>query len=485
MTILNTIWLAIFIPYIAGTSLFLIMDNRKPQTTFAWLFLFIVLPVGGVILYIFFGRNWKAFAKQRKLTMQAIGKDLMRNLSPEFPRQAEVIDRLAHERTASYRTRLLELATRNSGSGIAGYNQVKILQDAHEKYPRLLEDLRGAQCSIHLQYYIWTEDEFTLQVKKVLMERARAGVKVHCLYDASNKGLSKQYLADLRAAGVAIHPYLRYDSLYTLHNANYRSHRKIAVIDGKIGYVGGMNLDQEQLSGGKVFNAWRDTHLRIHGEAATLLQALFVTSWYNTTREKLFAPAYFPPVRDEVDTFLPIQITASGPDSQWQAIKQIYFFMIASAQHHVYIQSPFFIPDESIADALRAAALAGVDVKIICQPRGFTYDLAYRAAYTYYAEMARAGCRIFLYQAGYFHPKTISIDSTICAVGTANMDIRSFSINYETIAVMYDEATALELEADFHNDLQRCEEFKLEDYKKSGVVRRFWDSVDRLFSPVL
>lgn len=486
---LQVLLFVIFALYLIGAAIFIVLDNRTPQSTFAWLLTFIFLPVIGVALYLFFGRSWRAFASGRSLASQAVDGDANRMLRDIFEKQHEVIARVARERPASFNSKLANLVMNNRGSLITEYNRVEILQDALEKYPRLLADIKAAQHSIHLEYYIWTNDEFTQQVKDALIERAAQGVAVRCLYDAtSGKAMGKKYRNELRAAGVQIYPYLDYNSLGTLHNIQYRSHRKIAVIDGKIGYVGGMNLDREQLDGPKGFSHWRDTHLRIEGEAALALQSSFAVSWYNTTRTPISGLDYFPrnEILAEVDCFSPVQIVQAGPDSQWEAIRQLYFFMIMAANTSVYIQSPFFIPDPSISEALKAAALAGVDVRIMCQPRGGSYQVPYRAANTYYAEMARAGAKIYLYENDtYFHAKTLIVDNKICTVGTANMDIRSFHINYEINAVLYDEALAAELARDFMRDMAHCSEFVYAEYKERNLASRLLDSTYRLASPLL
>jgi cardiolipin synthase len=278
---------------------------------------------------------------------------------------------------------------------------------------------------------------------------------------------------------------MAFKKLGMFHTANYRSHRKVVVIDGKIGFVGGMNLDKEQLPGFHPLGDWRDTHLRIVGEAAQALQASFAISWLNTTGEKILDIEYFPAVDRASLPFTPVQLTEGGPDSQWKAMEQLYFFMIMSAKEKCYIQSPFFVPTESLLEAIKSAALSGVDVRIICTPRGGSYQMPYRAAYTYFADIAEAGAKVYLYNKGYFHAKTINIDSEVCAVGTANFDIRSFQLNYETMAVIYDEAIAKELEADFMNDIRNSVEWSLEDYKKAPLWRRLFDSIDRLASPIL
>ncbi|MCB0225284.1 MAG: cardiolipin synthase [Anaerolineae bacterium] len=472
---------AMFI-YVMVAAVYIIMENRSPQSTFAWLFLFITLPIIGFIVYIFFGHGWRAFSQENKIARHELGNEFMQDLGDLLRRQREYVERIAKEKPASARQKLLRLTNKNSSSILTGYNDVEILQDARQKYPRLLADIKAAQHSIHLNYYIWTEDAFTLQIKDALIERAQAGVEVRCLYDTSGGTMSRQYLQDLTDNDVEIHPYLDYRYLTTLHTINYRSHRKIAVIDGKIGYVGGLNLDVEQIET-PAFDTWRDTHLRLVGEAAWALQASFVISWFNTTGQKVTGRPYYAPV--ETKNFLPVQITQGGPDSQWKAIRQIYFLMIMSAENKIYLQSPFFVPDESILEALKAAALAGIDVRLMFTPRGSTYQIPYRAAHTYFQEVVEAGAKVYLYQAGYFHPKTLNIDNAVVSIGTANMDIRSFALNYETVAIVYDEDRAKQLEAQFLEDMKHCTEWTLEAYEKTPPFRRFVDSIYRLASPIL
>ncbi len=456
----------LFVIYAIGVAIFIISENRTPQSTCAWLLVLIAFPLAGLLVYIFLGRGSHAFSDETKLAHQEMGSDFLRDAGEMVNRRQEYIDRIAAEKPASYRHKLLNLVSRNASSQLTGYNDIEILQDATMKYPRLLEDIRAAQSTVHLNYYIWTEDKFTLQIKEALIERAKAGIEVRCLYDQSGGMMSKQYLQDLKDSGVEIHPYLAFKSLGKLHTVNYRSHRKIAIIDGKIGYVGGLNLDVEQIEP-PAFDRWRDTHLRMVGEAAWALQGSFIVSWFNTTDQKITGKKYFPTV--ETRNFMPVQLTQSGPDSQWKAIRQLYFLMIMSAEKKLYMQSPFFIPDESILEALKAAALAGVDVQLMFTPRGSTYQIPYRAAHTYFKEVAEAGAK----------------DNAVISIGTANMDIRSFSLNYEACAVVYDEDKAKELEAQFMEDIKHCKQWTVEEYNSYSATHRFVDSVYRLTSPVL
>ena len=275
-----------------------------------------------------------------------------------------------------------------------------------------------------------------------------------------------------------------FSSLFQLHTLSYRSHRKIAVLDGLVGYSGGLNMTEKHLTGPAGFTGWRDTHARVSGPAVRMLQAVFATMWQNRTGENLFEDRHFPEVT-ETHGRVAIQVLSSGPDSQWEAVRQSYLTMIALARRHLYLQSPFLILDVSVAEAMKTAALAGLDVKLMIAPRGGEFSPAYRAGMTYAAEMARAGVQVLLYQGAYFHAKTVCVDSTLCSIGSANMDIRSFSINYETNLVIYDPEITCELEADFNADVQHCTAFSLSEYEGRTRLARFIDSSMRLCSPLL
>lgn len=478
--------LDLFLLYGLIVAFWLISENRSPQSTFAWIFLLLLFPLGGIFLYHFFGRGWRTFSQEGKLSRQVIMGDTPEAIARYLKREQALVAQIEQLQPATYKRKLLHLVTNNASSVLSAHNRVELLQNASQKYPRLLADIGTATHAIHMAYYIWEEDDFTRKLKDLLIRKAQAGVEVRILCDAYGLTVSRRYLRELHAAGVEIYVYYNFRSPLKLHTIGYRNHRKIAVIDGRIGYTGGLNISQEHLDGGKHFARWRDTHLRIEGEAVSALQAIFLTSWYNTTGERLAASRYTAPLDPTIaESHLPMHITISGPDSQWRAIRQLYFMMILSAEQHLYIQSPFFIPDESIMEALKAAAMSGVDVRIMCAPRGTTYAVPYWAANTYFEEMAYAGVRIFLYQKGYFHPKTINVDSVICSVGTANMDIRSFSINYEVNAVIYDEPIARRLAADFLHDQEDCIEFSVQEYERRHLLVRLRDSIARLFSPML
>ncbi len=477
---LQPLLLVVFLIYAVIATIFIVAERREPKATLAWLLLIWLLPGAGFVAYLFFGRGHKAFSAEQSLRRQIITPDTHQRFRSLVAQQAEAF-KSDHVLNESER-RTAQLFLRNSSALLTLHNRVDILQNAQEKYPRLLDDLRAAKQSISLQYYIWESDPFTEQVKDILIEKARAGVRVRALYDwlGSYGALSKDYLRQLRDAGVRIGPYLFHKKL---HDIGYRNHRKIVVIDGDIGYLGGMNLSEEHLTGGKHFAAWRDTAFRVQGEAAMSLQAIFAVGWLNTTGERLDDPQLYN--ASQPDSIVPMQIVSAGPDSQWGAIRQLYFRLITNAQKRIWLQSPFFILDESISEALKAACLAGIDVRIMLQPRGGTFQIPYRAGLTFCDEVSRAGAKVFFYQAGYFHPKTICVDSAICSIGTANLDTRSTGINYETNAVIYDAALTQQLEQDFSGDLKHCSEFSWHEYKRRPWLSRLRDSTYRLLSPLL
>ncbi len=474
------VWVAIF-AYALSVAVFLILENRSPQSTFAWLFLLLIFPFGGLPIYFMFGRNRHAFSRERRLTKLMEGTSVAERsgrVMAEQPAKLTAI-RQVHDEYG----RMAEMLWATARSPLTHGNHVEILQNASEKYPRLLGDMREARQSIHLLYYEWASDTFTEEVMTLLAHKIEQGVRVRIIYDpvGSFFMLSGRYVKDVQRQGIRMHPFSR---LHQLHTLGYRNHRKIAVIDGCIGYSGGLNMTEKHLTGPDGFSGWRDTHARVTGEAVPILQSVFATTWHNTTGENLFQEAYFPPP-EAADDGVPVQVVSAGPDSQWEAVRKSYLAMIGLANRHVYLQSPFLIPDVSVAEALKTAALSGLDVRVMIAPRGAEFSPAYRAGMTYAIDMVRAGVKVLMYEGEYFHSKTVCVDSDLCSIGSANMDIRSFSINYETNLVIYDQALTCELEADFFADETKCVPFSAEEYDRRPRRSRFVDSTLRLCSPLL
>lgn len=537
-TDLTALFTLLYVSYAVGVIVFLIMDRRSAQSTFAWLLLLLSVPVLGLVVYVMTGRSWKAFSRQNEYVRKDIGAQLRSQLVHFTPEHAMAQMALRDLDVPLY-ARLARLGTRNSLAVVTTNNRITLLQDAIEKYPLLYLDMEAARETIHLEYFSWATDATMERFNELLLRKVRDGVKVRLLYDAAGSFslLKRRDSKLLTAGGVEIIPF---SPILRLHTVSYRNHRKIAVIDGRVGYVGGMNMGEEHLKGSGDHAAWRDTHLRLEGAAVRALQAAFVQDWYHATRRSLLDPALFPPLdvgpagadpqgaqlsraeelltgvgvmavlaaaqrSGDEDAHAPaapvapaaarqgpfsstgtVQLISSGPDSRHEAVRQMYFYMITAATHHVYIQSPFFILDASLAEALKAAAMAGVDVKIMLAPQGGGDNpVPYWAAYTYMLDMMSAGAKVYLYQPGYMHAKTVSVDGLVCSVGSANMDIRSFNIDYEINAIVYDAAIARRLEADFEEDLKGCVLFNPRLYRKLPFSLRFRNASARLLSPLL
>jgi len=471
----------LYLLYLAVASVFLVLENRSPQSTFAWLFFMVLAPGVGPVVYLLVGRGPKAFSHRKALRRQLARTGLVREMERVRKRQEEARHELSDSDIEIYR-RLPQLLWASTEAPLTMGNDLVVLQNASEKYPRLLEDLRQARHLIHLEYYEWADDAFGREVLEILRERVASGVTVRALYDpvGSFSMLTRGYVHALRAAGVDVHPY---SPLWRLHTISYRNHRKLAIIDSEIGYTGGLNLTSKHLTGPPGFSGWRDTHARVTGDAVAMLQWTFALQWFNTTGQLLADSALYPLGRRP--GAVPVQVVNSGPDSRYSVIRQQYLAMISMARDHVYLQSPFCVLDDSVLQMLCAMAMSGVRVWLMIAPRGGEGPLAYRASMTYASDLAQAGVRVLLYQGAYFHCKTIAVDSVVCSVGSANMDIRSFTINYETNLVIYDRETTRRLESAFLADIRHCQPFSADAYKRLPAYQRLGDSAMRLLSPLL
>jgi cardiolipin synthase len=477
-----------YVAYVFAVSAYIISENRRPQSAFAWLFLFITVPVAGVVVYVLFGRMRGGVGRTRKLVRQD-----QREGPSEKPSRARLEHDSAMERIAARPAlvrHLAQLAYSSCGSLVTTSNRVEVLQNADQKYPRLFDDLREARHTIHLQYYIWRPDSLGERLLELLARKVEEGVKVRLLYDpVGSFGIKGAiYWRRLRARGIECWPS---SPLWRVHTISYRNHRKIAVIDGQIGYTGGLNIGEEHIDPARVYGpaakgGWRDTHLRITGLAARALQRAFTVDWANATGERLLGPEHFPDLDpSEPVESQPVQLVLSGPDSDWRAVRQQYFGMITGARERVRVQTPYFILEGSLAEALNTAALSGVDVSVMIAGSGPDQKLVYWAARTYLAEIATAGVEVLMYEGGFLHAKTVVADGWVASVGSGNWDIRSFSINYELNAMVYDAAVAAEIEAGYDRDRALCRRFDPDDYRAGPRLLRFRDSVARLVSPLL
>lgn len=455
-------------------------ETREIAATWAWMILLVFVPVGGFVIYFFFGRKISKerifdLRSQEALGLSEIAEGQIERLedNPESFLDNPFVRDLA----------VLFLESDESIVTIA--NDVEVLFDGKDKFDQLKEDLRQAQHHIHLLYYIFRDDELGRELMDILIERAQAGVEVLLVYDAmGSRGTKVKFWKELMAAGGKAVPFFGYAFGFINLRINYRNHRKIVVIDGKVGYVGGFNVGDEYLGKGEL-GYWRDTHLRIQGNAVLTLQSRFFIDWnaaVSPQDKKEYLEEYFP-ISDPVGKTA-MQIVSTGPDNDFQKIKMGFIKMILMARKTIDIQSPYFIPDESVLEALQIAAMSGVTVRIMI-PSKPDHPFVYRATEFYSKLMASTGVHIYVYEPGFLHAKTMVVDGKVATVGTSNFDVRSFRLNFEVNAFIYDESVAKTLQEQFNKDLADCKPATKRYFEKQSVWKKLKQSFSRLLAPIL
>ncbi|AEH48920.1 cardiolipin synthase [Parageobacillus thermoglucosidasius] len=453
------------------------LENRRPAHTIAWLVVLGSFPVLGFFFYLMFGKNYR---KQRLFQKKAM-LDEQTFLKFQTHHQWDV-EQLA---IAEHQRPLLQLAHRIGKSPVSLATETKVLTNGQETFSTIFEELKKATHHIHLEYYIVRHDGVGQQLKAILVEKAKSGVHVRFLYDAVGSWkLSKTYIQELRDAGVEMIPFSPVRLPFLNNKINFRNHRKIIVIDGTVGFVGGLNIGDEYLGKDKYFGFWRDTHLWIRGEAVRTLQLIFLQDWYYMTGKTLLTPEYLSPQLVHYDGQGGVQLIAGGPDQKWEVIKHLYFAMITSAQRSIWIASPYFVPDEDILTALKVAALSGIDVRILA-PRRPDKKIVFYASRSYFPELLEAGVKIYEYSKGFLHSKIMIVDGELASIGTANMDMRSFHLNFEVNAFLYHTDSTKKLVADFLEDLKYSSQINNEIFRRRPLSIRVMESVSRLLSPLL
>lgn len=479
--------------YILGMTLIILLDNKPAQSTVAWLLTVYFFPFIGLFIYLFAGIDWK----KRKILHQRPEESFRTQLKSVIYQQKRFQREL--ESAEDYDIhKSIQLLLGANHSILTLNNQCQLYHHGQEFFEQLKLDLQNAQDFIHMEFFIWKSDQLGREIRDILVQKAREGVQVRLIFDGVGCfwTMTRAYKRSLRAAGIEYQIFLDPLKFFTSGFANYLNHRKIVIIDGITSFVCGMNMASEYITGGAYFHYTRDTGIRFEGEVSQQLQTVFSTDWYNSSREWLDDPRYFPPIPVARDrNFVPVQLACSGPDSDWYSIKKLLFRLIVNARHEIYIQSPYFIPDESIANALETAALSGTQVNIMMTgpPNkvslwhlgSYSERAPYWAAETYVERLLKAGCRIFRYDRGYLHCKTLSVDGIMASVGTCNMDVRSFELDYEINAMLYDSSLATEIKQQFQRDLKYCKEFNLPELKTTSWVYKLRNSVLRVFSPLL
>ncbi|QQK78987.1 cardiolipin synthase [Salicibibacter cibi] len=464
----------------AGIIVF--MERRDVNATWAWLLILLFIPYLGFILYLVLGQN---LTRKRLFHWDGIEKIGLKDLINEQ------LDDMDHDRfdfqneTSSNHRHLISMLLRSNDAVLTQNNHVDVFTDGVDKFSQLLSDIAEAKDHIHLQYYIFRNDTLGKRVINLLTEKAREGVQVRVLYDdMGSRKLHPRHFRTLTEAGGEVGVFFPSRIPYVNSRLNYRNHRKIVVIDGETAYVGGFNVGDEYLGHNRRMGYWRDSHLRLRGSSVKALQTRFILDWNQASKDKTvhYEPHYFPDMQPQGE--ISTQIVSSGPDTEWEEIKNGYIKMITSARDSVFIQTPYFIPDASLLDALRIAALAGKDVRIMI-PNKPDHPFVYWATYSHMGELLNSGARFYIYDAGFIHSKMLVVDRSVGTIGTANIDVRSFRLNFEVNVFMYNDALGEKMATIFETDQAFSSEMTPQRYQERGMWVRFKESIARLLSPIL
>lgn len=455
-------------------------EKRNVSTTLAWIMVLFFIPYLGFVLYIFFGQN---LHKQKIFALKKDEDAIFKEYLIENKTHLQVSRTFSTTEMQEFKN-MMYMHINCSQSAFTENNTIEIYTDGEEKFAALLDEINKAKKNIHICYYIIKNDELGNRILEALVRKAKEGIEVKVLYDElGSRLLRESFFKPLVQAGGKYAVF--FPSFLKIINfrINYRNHRKIVVIDNKIGFTGGFNIGDEYLGKKKKFGYWRDTHIKIEGEAVISLQLRFILDWRYAAKDRDFFDLSLisPPKHDGN---IGMQIITSGPDSEEEFIKYGYLQLIQTAKKSIYIQTPYLILDESIYEAIKIASLSGVDVRIMI-PNKPDHPFVYWVTYYNSGKLLKSGVKIYTYEKGFLHAKTIVIDEKVSSVGSANMDIRSFKLDFEVNAFIYDTKVSTELADIFINDLKDCAELTLENYKNRSLLIKFKESISRLLSQIL
>ncbi|WP_257349497.1 cardiolipin synthase [Pseudalkalibacillus decolorationis] len=466
---------AIYIGIVFSICYVLMLENRSPYKTLLWIYAILFLPVIGYIFFIYSGQ------------LEVKGHLFEQKRSHD----SEQIERMHHTNSPSEKWNLLnesqqefsQMITSFSGQTISFFSSTEILKNGDEKFRRLIDELKTAEDFIHMEYYIFRADTIGNELISVLSEKAENGVEVRFIFDGiGSLKLSDKAIMQMKKSGVEVYSFLPIQKGFFNQKLNFRNHRKIVVIDGRIGFTGGLNVGDEYLGRNPYFGFWRDTHMIVKGEALRDLHRIFLLDWNYVSEQSLFNERYLSVQPAEEDGG--VQVVPSGPDTSQGVMSYLYYSMITTAKKSIWIVTPYFIPSKEIRTALLIAAVKGIDVRLIVPETndGFLTQYATRS---YFSELLRYGVKVYLYQKGFHHQKTIIIDGSFATLGTANVDLRSFHLNFEVNLFMFQTATIESLANHYLEDIEDSIEINKETHFKRNLLLRTKESFARLFSPVL
>ncbi|MBW2730770.1 MAG: cardiolipin synthase [Deltaproteobacteria bacterium] len=473
-------WILVAFGYLLALvmSLRVVMQRREPTATLAWVLGMVLLPYIGVVAYVVFGR--------RRLVRQVRKRQAQSNLiEPKLEQHLADITNVEHTPLEEMPTReqsvLIQLTSRIGCRRQTRGNRVELLVDADQTYQAMEEAIAEARDHVHFQFYVYNDDDTGRRFRDLLTRKAKEGVAVRVLVDGVGSFGLESFMQPLVAAGGHFASFLPVGKFRRWH-PNLRNHRKLVVVDGRVGFTGGVNIGDEYTGRQKRTGAWRDTHLRVEGTATAHLQEIFAEDWHFATGREPSEQGWFPHVSP--CGAARVHIVASGPDTDTQPLQRIFFSAVTLAKERVYLTTPYFVPDQAMAVALETAALRGLDVRLLL-PHRSDAPLVLYAGRSYYDELLQAGVRIFEYQRGFLHAKTMLVDRQWATVGSANMDVRSFRLNFEVNAMVYGPHLPDQLARVFRRDLRLSREVTLEEVKAKSLTQRAAESFARILSPVL
>jgi cardiolipin synthase len=480
LSILTTILILLYTGTIIFTVIFVILENRDPVKTISWGLVIILIPVIGIIAYLLFGQNYrkeKIFSRKGLTDLERISI-MSQNQIIDLPKK-----KFFEDENIRNKKNIITLLLRNSKALLTERNRIDILNNGRETFDSILYELDKATDHIHMVFFRWESDNIGNRIKDILVRKAKEGIQVRIIFDdVGSWKLSKQYIASLIKVGIEAYPFMPVRFPYFTSKMNFRNHRKIVVIDGKIGFMGGLNIADKYIHGTRRLGFWRDTHLRLEGEAVHSLQTIFSIDWYFVSGNIIEnQPRYFPSYK--VDKNCLVQITSCGPDSDWSSIMQAFFTAISTAHTKIYISTPYFSPNESILTALKTVALGGVDVRLIL-PANSDSTISFWNSNSYISELLETGIKVYLYENGFNHAKLLMVDGIFSTVGSANIDYRSFELNFEVNALIYNAEFTQRLERTFFDDLSQSRLISPDEWKKRSNKQKLNESLARVLGPL-
>lgn len=473
MTAISIILQVIWIIIIVGAIAVVIMENKNPVKSLSWILVLIFLPIVGLLAYVMFGQNYR----KRKLISRLDIKKITSRPVASFN-----LNRLDTTLIDNNQYNLIKLLYNNNSSELYVNTDVKILATGEQTFQSFLDAIDVAVEHVHIEFFIFENDRVSNLLRELLIKKAHQGVRVRLIYDYwGSFKIPKSYIRSLKDAGVYVMPFLPVKIGLGKSKINYRDHRKLLIVDGKVGFIGGLNFADRYLYGNKL-GVWRDTFARFKGPAVHGLQMQFLVDWYFVDGKMITDMKYYPtPIISERKNM--IQIVSSGPDTDWPYIMQGIASAIMSATQYIYIHTPYFVPNQTINDALIMAALSGVDVRLMIPLKSDSIATSYSSA-SYLEDVLAAGVMVLNYIDGFLHSKAIVIDDFISIVGSSNLDERSFYQNFEANAFIYEKQTAIELKELFIEDSKKCVEIHFSEWKQRTAWQKFKEGFARLFSPL-